>query len=190
MYEQLSASRSPTESPKYIVMSRPMNSLQVWNFWKFMNPNLESGAKNKVKPYFLTPLWHMTGESNGIVVIPRGTQHVKPYPTLGQVSGPKKKLDPQIFWPFAATDTMATASWNNNWKPKKMWKCKFCAISHLIWPTQSVKSWTFLGEIVVNLILLNQFHSESRLHIGVPKTQKSQRHCALGRVMSQKGKST
>ena len=71
-----------------------------------------------------------------------------------------------------------------------MQKCKFCAISHLIWLTQSksVKSWTFLGEIVVNLIPLNRFHSESRLH--GPKTRKSQRHHALGRMMSQKGKST
>jgi len=106
----------------------------------------------------------------------RGTWHAKPYLTLGgwgQVSGPKKNLDPQTFWPFAATDT--TASWNNNWKPKKMRKCKFCAISHLIWPTQSkpVKPWTFLGEIVVNLIPLNHFHSESRLHIGALKTWKS-----------------
>jgi len=68
-------------------------------------------------------------------------------------------------------------------------KCKFCAISHLIWRTQSksVKSWIFLGEIVINLIPLP---FSLRIKTGAPKTRKSQRHCALGRVMSQKGKST
>jgi hypothetical protein len=104
--------------------------------------------------------------------------------------GQKKNLDPQFFWPFSTTDTMV--SWNNNWKPKKNAEVQvLCYFSpNLATQSKPVKSWTFLGEIVVSLIPLNPFHSESRLHIGAPKTWKSQRHCALGCVMSQKEKST
>ena len=40
---------------------------RVWKFWKFMNSDLESGAKNEVKPYFLIPMWRVTGESNEMV---------------------------------------------------------------------------------------------------------------------------
>jgi len=123
----------------------------------------------------------------------RGTWHVKPYPTLGVGSGQwaKKKFQTLKFFGHLPPLTPQRVEITTG-SQKKMWKCKFCAISHLIWPARSkpVKSWTFLGEIVVSLILLNRFHSESRLHIDAPRTRKSQRHHALGRVMSQKGKST
>jgi hypothetical protein len=127
---------------------------------------------------------------------PKGDPACEAVPDVGGVGSgqwAKKKFRTLKFFGHLLPLTPRRVELEANWKlagsQKKMQKCKFCAISHLIWPTQSkpVKSWTFLGEIVVNLIPLNRFHSESRLHIGAPKTRKSR---ALGRVMSQKETST
>ena len=38
------------------LLANTISSPRVWKFWKFMNPDLESGVKNEVKPYFLTPV--------------------------------------------------------------------------------------------------------------------------------------
>jgi len=42
-----------------------------------MNPELKLGVKNEVKPYFLTPLWCVTGKSNQMV---QYSIHIYPYP--------------------------------------------------------------------------------------------------------------
>ena len=107
-------------------------------------------------------------------------------PPVGVGSGQwakKKFRTPQIFWPFAATDT--TASWNNNWKPKKN-----AEVQVLCYFSPNLAHSIQISQIMDISFPLNLFHSESRLHIGALKTRKSQRHCALGREMSQKGNST
>ena len=60
-----------------VTLTISINSPWVWKFWKFMNPDLELGVKNEVKPYFLTCLWCVTSESNEMV---QYSIHIYPYP--------------------------------------------------------------------------------------------------------------